>query len=228
MGAPKKFSTDFEERKISWLELFYDLIYVIAIATITHHVSEHLNFAGMLDFLFVHHDFWGWLNGSLYHDLQWNNRTADKIDDLMANDDCSGSCYYAKHFHDKFIFNSTIVVMIMHNFTLPIYGGVGIYDKAHRKLNVPIYGFVFTFSGINVCFFVVEQKYVDRYFILRLCWITCLRLLHKQAKEKPWSWIFSSSMTERLGLFTIIIFGEVVLEWSVVQNHWMNWMVWSG
>ena len=29
-GPPKKFDPHFEERRISWLELFYDLVYVIA------------------------------------------------------------------------------------------------------------------------------------------------------------------------------------------------------
>jgi low temperature requirement protein LtrA len=33
-GPPKKISADFQERKISWLELFFDLVYVIAIMTI--------------------------------------------------------------------------------------------------------------------------------------------------------------------------------------------------
>ena len=35
-GPPKKFDRDIKERRISWLELFYDLVYVIAIARITH------------------------------------------------------------------------------------------------------------------------------------------------------------------------------------------------
>ncbi len=38
-GASKKNFIKFKEREISWLELFYDLVYVIAIATITHHIA---------------------------------------------------------------------------------------------------------------------------------------------------------------------------------------------
>ena len=39
-----------EDRKISWLELFYDLVYVIAISKITHNLSLQLNITGFLDY----------------------------------------------------------------------------------------------------------------------------------------------------------------------------------
>lgn len=72
-GAPKKFDREIKERRISWLELFYDLVYVIAIARITHHLSQHISVTSFLEYvsLFVL-IFWGWLNGSLYHDLHGN------------------------------------------------------------------------------------------------------------------------------------------------------------
>src|SRR5678815_957268 len=72
-GPPKKFDRDIKERRISWLELFYDLVYVIAIARITHHLSLHISIPGFLEYasLFIL-IFWGWLNGSLYHDLHGN------------------------------------------------------------------------------------------------------------------------------------------------------------
>src|SRR5258705_3278439 len=72
-GPPKKFDTQFKERKISWLELFYDLVYVIAISRLTHHLTSHISLHGFLEYaaLFIL-VFWGWLNGSLYHDLHGN------------------------------------------------------------------------------------------------------------------------------------------------------------
>src|SRR6476659_7648670 len=72
-GPPRKFDPRFEERRISWLELFYDLVYVIAIARITHHLSLHITWSGFFEYssLFVL-IFWGWLNGSLYHDIHGN------------------------------------------------------------------------------------------------------------------------------------------------------------
>src|SRR5687768_1331752 len=69
-GPPRKFDPRIAERKISWLELFYDLVYVIAIARITHHLAEHPSWHGLADYAYLFiMIFWGWINGSLYHDL---------------------------------------------------------------------------------------------------------------------------------------------------------------
>ena len=50
-GPPKNFSTDFKERKISWLELFYDLVYVIVISRTTRHLLTNPGVVGILDYL---------------------------------------------------------------------------------------------------------------------------------------------------------------------------------
>src|SRR5882672_9068243 len=69
-GAPKKFSSKIAERKISWLELFYDLVYVIVISKTTHHFAQHPDFNGLVYYVYVFGIiFWGWLNGSMYYDL---------------------------------------------------------------------------------------------------------------------------------------------------------------
>lgn len=39
-----------EERKVGWLELFYDLIYVAAIIQLGNALSEHVGFGGFLAF----------------------------------------------------------------------------------------------------------------------------------------------------------------------------------
>lgn len=229
-GAPKKFSTDFEERKISWLELFYDLIYVIAIATITHHVSEHLNFAGMLDFFYLFTMiFWGWLNGSLYHDLHGTTGLRTKLMTLWQMMIVAALVITLNTSMTNYIFNSTIVVMIMQFYITYLWWSVGIYDKAHRKLNVP-YTVLYLLS--LVLMFVslfVEQEYVRPIFYLTLV-LNYLPPFITQTvlKRKTMELNLSSSMTERLGLFTIIIFGEVVL--GVISGtkslNELNGMIW--
>lgn len=72
-GPPRKFHEQQHERRVSWLELFYDLVYVIAISRITHELAQHISvdyFVGYA-FLFIL-IFWGWLNGSMHHDMHGN------------------------------------------------------------------------------------------------------------------------------------------------------------
>jgi len=41
------------ERKVSFLELFYDLVYVVLIAELAHTLVEHLSFESLANFAFV-------------------------------------------------------------------------------------------------------------------------------------------------------------------------------
>ena len=57
-------------REVSFLELFYDLTYVVLIAQITHHLADHVNWAGVRDFAIVFGLTWlAWMNGTLWHEL---------------------------------------------------------------------------------------------------------------------------------------------------------------
>jgi low temperature requirement protein LtrA len=67
VGPPKKFSASVAERRISWLELFYDLVYVIVISRVTHYLALHPGRAGLFDYAYLFAMiFWGWYNGSMH------------------------------------------------------------------------------------------------------------------------------------------------------------------
>src|SRR5919199_5398923 len=57
------------ERKVSWLELFYDLVFVVVISELTSYLSGHVSLEGMLGFslLFVA-VWWVWIGGTLYNE----------------------------------------------------------------------------------------------------------------------------------------------------------------
>ncbi|MEZ5426921.1 MAG: low temperature requirement protein A [Pyrinomonadaceae bacterium] len=57
------------ERHASWLELFFDLVYVLAVSQIAHMLSEHSDLGGMLKYiaLFVP-VWWSWVGYTFYAD----------------------------------------------------------------------------------------------------------------------------------------------------------------
>ena len=58
------------ERTVSFLELFYDLVFVLLIAQIAHTFAVHVSWTGLRDFVVVFGLIWiAWINGTLYHDL---------------------------------------------------------------------------------------------------------------------------------------------------------------
>ena len=57
-------------RTVSFLELFYDLVYVAVISQAAHHLTEHVTVRGVADFAVVFGLIWtAWVNGSLYLEL---------------------------------------------------------------------------------------------------------------------------------------------------------------
>lgn len=212
-GPPKKFSTAYEERKISWLELFYDLVYVIAISKITHHLASHLNPSGLLDYIyFFAMIFWGWLNGSLHHDLHGSSGLRTMLMTLWQMTIVAALVVTIGSNPQNLLFNATIAVMALQLFITYLWWSVGIYDKEHRKLNKPYTFFYLASLALMFLTLFLEQPYIRIVFYITLIlnfippFIT-YRILRRQSVD----FSLSNSMTERLGLFTIIIFGEVVL-----------------
>lgn len=211
-GAPKKLSTEQKDRKVSWLELFYDLVYVIAIAKITSHFSQHINIDGFLDYLFFFSIiYWGWLNGSLYHDLHESEGLRTKMMTLWQILIIAALVITIDSNPDKVIFNVTIALMDMQLFITYLWWSIGYYDKAHRRLTLP-------YTVLYICSFLLMliSLNLDHHY-LRIVLFTSLVLnilppfvSAKVLKRKEVQLNLSSTMSERLGLFTIIMFGEVI------------------
>lgn len=231
-GAPKKFTTENTDRKVSWLELFYDLVYVIAISRITHHLTGHFDLSTLVEYLyFFPLIFWGWLNGSLYHDLHGAEGLRTRLMTLWQMMIVAALVITLDSDPSKRVFNITIVLLIMQLYITYQWWSVGIYDKAHRRLNRPwtvIY--MLSFILMVSTFFVQESWMRILFFSALLLNYLPPFLLHWLRKSDARSLSLSSSMSERLGLFTIIIFGEVIVGvvngMSVLQD--LSFPLWTN
>jgi low temperature requirement protein LtrA len=212
-GPPKKFDRPIGERRISWLELFYDLVYVIAIARITHHLSQHISFSGFLEYacLFIL-IFWGWLNGSLYHDLHGNSGLRTRLMTLWQVMIIAALAVTISESPGRSYANTTIVFMIMQCFITYQWWSVGFYDKAHRRYNEPytiLFLLALALMGLSLF---VSQAWLEWIVpVVIICNYTPPFIAHRLMRRSSMNIDLSSSMAERLGLFTIIVFGEVVL-----------------
>jgi low temperature requirement protein LtrA len=57
-------------RTVSFLELFYDLVYVAVVSQAAHHLAEHVSLRAVGEFAVVFALIWfGWINGTLYLEL---------------------------------------------------------------------------------------------------------------------------------------------------------------
>lgn len=64
---PKLRIGDHEERHATWLELFYDLVFVVAIAQLAHTLSDHVSLSGFLQFIILFVPiWWSWIGTTFY------------------------------------------------------------------------------------------------------------------------------------------------------------------
>jgi len=67
---PRPHGETIPDRTVSFLELFYDLVYVAVIAQAADHLAEHVSVSGFLEFAIVFALIWiAWVNGSMYLEL---------------------------------------------------------------------------------------------------------------------------------------------------------------
>lgn len=71
---PRAHGEVIEDRVVSTIELFYDLVFVVLISQIAHTLAEDVTWQGVGHFTLVFALVWfAWLNGSLYHELHGGN-----------------------------------------------------------------------------------------------------------------------------------------------------------
>ena len=215
-GEPNRFSEREDERKVSWLELFYDLVYVATIAELTHHLSEHISWheLGFSLFIFAF-IYWSWANGSLYHDLHGNNAirtrlfTLFQIIAIAAVAVTLGDLYEENH--KSFAMAFTLIQFII----TYLWWSTGYYDPSHKQLN-KFYVLNYSLSLIIFIFsiFVNYDSAITLWiFALVLNLSTSLvssNTIKKELSKRGEVFAISSTMVERYGLFAIIALGETV------------------
>ena len=212
-GPPKKFDPHFEERRISWLELFYDLVYVIAISRITHHLAMHISLEGFLQYACLFFlIFWGWLNGSLYYDIHGSEGLRTRLMTLWQVMIIAALAVTIDQPSPTWYVNTTIVFMIMQLYITYVWWSVGFYDRSHRRYNRPytiLFLVALALMGLTL---VVPKIWVKPIAVaIIICNYAPPFIAHRLLRKSSLDLSLSSSMSERLGLFTIIVFGEVVL-----------------
>jgi len=206
-----------QERKISWLELFYDLVYVAAIAQLTGYLAEHPTWKDLGYFFFIFClIFWSWLNGSYYHDTHGSTGIRTRYFTLLQmfvvaavtitmHDLFNGA-------HQTFAVAFACVQAII----TYLWWSVGYYDPSHRRLNFYYTVFysaslglfiVSAFTDLNTAYVLWSVALVFNYIVPFIAAPTTVKELRRRGIE----YVTTSSIIERFGLFTIIVLGENIL-----------------
>jgi len=224
-----------ERRQVSFLELFYDLVYVALVAELSHALSSHIGWAALGDFAFLFVIvWWAWLNGSLYHDIHGNNDIRTRVFTFLQMLTVVAMAVFA---HDALGESSVGFALSCAVFQLILswlWWRTGAYDAAHRPLARPYVVPYLLSMLLFVCSIFVMMS--ARFYLwgagllLSLMAPLYMRLRSNSPEiqaQIDLSMNISDSLVERFGLFTIIVLGEVIIGIvsGVNEHHDLTWRV---
>lgn len=216
-GPPKKFDDRTNERKVSWLELFYDLVYVAAIAQLTHHQSEHLSWTVVVfSFLLFSLIFWSWVNGSQYYDLHGSDSVRTRLMTFWQMLAVAAVAITLKDTYEGHHQGFAIAFSVLQILITYLWWSVGLYDPSHRIFNK------YYTLNYSIAFILLIVSIFSTAEVAVLLWIIVLlfnltpgligaNTIVRVSKERGEVFSASAAIVERFGLFTIIVLAESVL-----------------
>ena len=233
---PRRFEGRQTDRKISWLELFYDLVYVACIGQITSQIAAHtdgenIGYAVLL-FVFI---YWSWINGTQYYELHGNDTVRTRwlvFLQMLAVGFLAISVPGA--FRGN-IFSLTVSFLTVQGVIIYLFASVSFYDRSYIRLSGPLllcYGAAFILLIISL--FCSRQAVLPLFLLAILIDLSAPvlsgRYLTKILSSRGQQFSGSSTLVERFGQFTLIVLAESVLGtvsgFSLADtNSWLVWFI---
>jgi low temperature requirement protein LtrA len=215
---PGRYEDRRTDRRVSFLELFFDLVFVVVIAQLAHRLAEHPSWESVGWFVFLFYAVWSsWINGTLYYDIH-------TTDDLSVR---------------IFTFTQMLAVAVMAAFIGDVPGEgsagfalayaadvliltilwfrTGLNDPAHRPASIPYSTAYLLSASLFAASVAVDTP--GRYWLwavgllIQICGqvVAFVRWTPPATQTSDAVIPSSPSLIERMGLFVIIVLGEVVV-----------------
>ena len=215
---PGRYADRAVDRRVTFLEVFFDLVFVVVISQLGHHLATHPTWAGVGWFVFLFYAVWSsWLNGTLYHDLHTTNDVSVRIFTfaqmlavaVMAVFIGSVPGDGTQGFALAYAANTLILVVLWFR--------TGLHDPSHRPGSVPYS----TGYLVSTVLFVVSAAFDGPvvYWLWAIAlaaqvigWVIGMhRWTPPETQQGDAIITTTPSLIERMGLFVIIVLGEVIV-----------------
>jgi low temperature requirement protein LtrA len=215
---PGRYADRALDRRVTFLEVFFDLVFVVVISQLGHHLAAHPSWAGAGWFVFVFYAVWSsWLNGTLYYDLHTTNDVSVRvftfaqmlavavmavfIGDVPGDGTNGFALAYAA--------NTLILVVLWFR--------TGIHDPSHRPGSFPYSAGYLVSTILFAVSAVFDGPAVYWLWAVALAsqvigWVIAMhRWTPPEAQRSDAIVTTTPSLIERMGLFVIIVLGEVIV-----------------
>ena len=203
---------------MTFLELFFDLVFVVLISQLAHRLAEHPTWSGVGWFVFLFYAVWSsWINGTFYYDLHGTDDVSVRVFTFTQMLTVAVMAVFAgsvpgsgsEGFAVAYGFNSLLLAVIWFR--------TGLHDPSHRPASNP-YSAAYLSGAI---LFVISALVAEpvRYWI----WGAALFIESagyvfsmnrwRPPDSQPGDAVIAvtPSLIERMGLFVIIVLGEVIV-----------------
>jgi low temperature requirement protein LtrA len=217
---PRAHGDVIEDRSVSFLELFYDLVYVVVIAQAAHHLAEHVSWRGAAEFAVVFGLIWlAWLNGTLYYDLHGREDGRTRVavfvqmmllallavftGDAVGEDGAAFAVVYALYM--------TFLAVLW--YTVRRQDRLEGYNEYLSMTAVYLVGMVVTIAAIVVSAALDDDARLAVWAVVVVAWLVGGNWMVRASDrgKMPQGMAAGEALVERFGLFVIIVLGEVVV-----------------
>ncbi len=210
---PRAHGEVIEDRSVSFLELFYDLVYVVVIARAAHALAKDITWRSFGEFCVVFGLIWmAWMNGTLYYELHGREDGRTRVFvfiqmlllALLAVFTAGAVGESGTQFAIVYVLYTVVVSWLW--FTVRMQDTEEYMAVTGRYLS----GMLVTMGLMLISAFVPAEVRLWIWAALILMWVV-FGLLMARNEVMDSGLTVTHSMVERFGLFVIIVLGEVVV-----------------
>lgn len=199
------------DRKVGWLELFFDLYFVVVIAELAHYLAGHVSWSGLGEFIFLFLPVWWiWIGATYYIERFETEGIENRLIVFAQMIPIAGLAVFAHDAMGETSVGYALSYAVCRTFHTVLWWRGGIHDRQFRPVAKR---FVLGFSISTGLFYLsVLMPLPVRFWLwgagLAIDLITPAFTLEHQAMLPRLS---TSKLPERYGLFMIIVLGESVV-----------------
>lgn len=213
---PRAHGDVIEDRTVSFLELFYDLVYVVVVAQAAHTLAEHITWRGVGEFAVIFSLIWlAWLNGTTYYDLHGREDGRTRVYVFLQMLTLAALAVYTGDAAGQGGRGFAIVFTIFLVLLTWMWYTVRRQDAAEYQALTTRYlsGMLISIVVMAVSAFLPATARMLVWAVFMGAWLILWILIERWARlgDEDIGFTATDSLVERFGLFTIIVLGEVVV-----------------
>ena len=215
---PARFEDRPEDRRVTFLELFFDLVFVVLVSELAHRLAENPSWSGVAWFAFLFYVVWSsWLNGTLYYDLHGTNDVSVRVFTFLQMLTVAVMAVFAGSVPGSGSAGFALAHAVNLVLLATIWFRTGVHDPSHRLASNP-YSAAYLVSALLFATSALVSE-PGRYWMWALALLVEItgQVIAFRRWEPPESQegdaviAVTPSLIERMGLFVIIVLGEVIV-----------------